>query len=355
MLPQAERTGSSGSLRPVRSGIAGAITVLSRRPSTFVAVALAAALAEAIVLLAGGPPTPSTHLFYLVVLAVAVLWGRWWGVAVGLIGGALVGPVAQALVGHLDPGDLSWLIRAVAMMLVGWSCGALGGALMHEVRQLEQVNQEMALAFVRAIDARDPNTARHSELVAAYAAALAAELGMETAAVARIHQAALLHDVGKIALERSVLQKPGALTDAEWVEVRAHPVMSEHILRGVHHFRHFLAGARHHHERYDGAGYPDGLAGDEIPLDARVIAVCDAYDAMTSDRAYRSACSEAEARTRLLEGAGTQFDPDCVTAFMRLDLDAVRVSAAADHRAAPAGAAASAPVALPRQAAARAV
>jgi putative nucleotidyltransferase with HDIG domain len=307
-----------------------AIVVLRQRRSTLVVVALAAALAEAVILIAGGPPTAWTHLFYFVVLAVAVLWGRWWGITIGFLGGVLVGPVAQALASSFDADDASWLIRAAAMMLVGWSCGALAHALMHELEQLERVNREMALAFVRAIDARDPNTARHSELVAAYAAALAAELGMEPVVVARIHQAALLHDVGKIALERSVLQKPGALSDAEWVEVRAHPVMSEHILRGVHRFRNFLAGARHHHERYDGAGYPDGLAGEQIPLDARVIAVCDAYEAMTSDRAYRSACSEAEARTRLQEGAGTQFDPGCVAAFMRLDLSAVGAGTAAD-------------------------
>jgi putative nucleotidyltransferase with HDIG domain len=302
--------------------VAGVIESLRRRPSTLIGVLLTAVLAEAVVLLAGGPPSAWTHAFYFVVLAAAVLWGPWWGLSVGLLGGVLVGPVAQLLVSHFDAGDPSWMIRSAAMMLVGWSCGALARALIQEVEALERLNHEMALAFVRAIDARDPNTARHSELVAAYSAALARELGLDSASVARVRRAALLHDVGKIALERSVLQKPAALSDEEWAEVRAHPVMSERILRGVHGFRNFLAGARHHHERYDGGGYPDGT-GEQIPLDARVIAVCDAYDAMTSDRAYRSACTAQEAKSRLLEGAGTQFDPECVAAFMRLDLGTV--------------------------------
>jgi putative nucleotidyltransferase with HDIG domain len=314
-------------VRLAHTDVAGAIERLRRRPSTVVAVLLAAALNEAVVLAVGGPPTPWTHIFYFVVLAAAVLWGPWCGLIVGLLGGVLVGPVAQAMVRSVDLDNFTWLLRSLGMMLVGWSAGALARALVHEVKELEQVNEEMALAFVRAIDARDPNTARHSELVATYSAALAGELGMSDCDVERIRRAALLHDVGKIALERSVLQKPGKLSEDEWVEVRAHPVMSEHILRGVRHFQNFLAGARYHHERYDGAGYPDGLAGEQIPLDARVIAVCDAYDAMTSDRAYRSACSSQEARSRLIEGSGTQFDPRCVSAFMRLDVDAMRAHA----------------------------
>jgi HD-GYP domain-containing protein (c-di-GMP phosphodiesterase class II) len=174
---------------------------------------------------------------------------------------------------------------------------------------------------VRAIDARDPYTARHSEKVAGYAVQLAQELCLPPVEVERIRLAGLLHDVGKVSLERSVLHKPGRLSDEEWDQVRAHPAMSAHIIGGVERFAEFLPGARHHHERYDGKGYPDGLAGDEIPLDARVLAVADAYDAMTSDRSYRAALTHAEALHELELGAGTQFDPVCVRAFARLQPD----------------------------------
>jgi putative nucleotidyltransferase with HDIG domain len=303
--------------------VAGVIANLRARPSSGAVIALGAALTTGIVVLAGGPPTPWTHVFYFVLLAAAVLWGARWGVLIGLIGGVLVGPVAAAIVGHAQWGESSWVVRAVAMMLVGGAVGALASALLSEVEQLASVNHEMSLAFVRAIDARDPNTARHSELVAFYAAELANELGLDSRAVERIRQTALLHDVGKLGLERSVLQKPGILTPEEWQEVRDHPALSEHILRGVDRFQNCLPGVLYHHERYDGAGYPHGLAGEDIPLDARIIAVSDAFDAMTSDRAYRPGLSIDEAKAQLRDGSGTQFDPDCVRAFLRLDLNHV--------------------------------
>jgi putative nucleotidyltransferase with HDIG domain len=283
-------------------------------------VAVATFTATAIVVAAGGPPTAWTHLFYFVVLSAAVLWGPWWGLAMGALGGLLAGPVAEAIVGHLSFGNASWIVRAVAMMLVGWACGSLARALLRQLDELELHNQETIFAFVRAIDARDPNTARHSEQVAAYSAALATALGLGVQSVERIRQAALLHDVGKLGLERSVLQKPGLLTPAEWDQVREHPALSAHIISRVRRFASFVPGAHHHHERFDGTGYPGGLMGDEIPLDARIIAVADAYEAMTSDRAYRPALAREEALARLMDGAGTQFDPVCVAAFLALDL-----------------------------------
>jgi HD-GYP domain-containing protein (c-di-GMP phosphodiesterase class II) len=189
------------------------------------------------------------------------------------------------------------------------------------VNDLETLNMETISAFVRAIDARDPYTARHSEKVAAYAVQLARALGLGPERCERIRLAGLLHDVGKVALERSILHKPGALDDREWAQVRDHPRLSAHIIGGVTQFAPYLAGARHHHERYDGRGYPDGLAGTDIPLDARILAVADAFDAMTSDRSYRPALSHEEAKGRLVADSGTQFDPECVAAFVSLELD----------------------------------
>jgi putative nucleotidyltransferase with HDIG domain len=203
-------------------------------------------------------------------------------------------------------------------MLVGWVCGSLTRSLLRQVRDLETLNRETIFAFVRAIDARDPYTARHSEKVAAYAVELARALGLKPAACERVRIAGLLHDVGKLALERSILHKPGALSDDEWRQVREHPALSAHIIGGVAHFAAFLPGARHHHERYDGRGYPDRLMGEEIPLGARIVTVCDAFNAMTSDRPYRAAVSADEALEEIERCSGRQFDPMVVEAFSRV-------------------------------------
>jgi HD-GYP domain-containing protein (c-di-GMP phosphodiesterase class II) len=213
-------------------------------------------------------------------------------------------------------------------MLVGWVCGSLTRSLLRRVDDLETLNRETIFAFVRAIDARDPYTARHSEKVAAYAVQLGRALGLSPAACERIGLAGLLHDVGKLGLERSILHKTTPLSEDEWRQVRQHPGLSAHILDGVEHFAAFLPGVRHHHERYDGGGYPDGLSGADIPLDARVLAVADSYDAMTSDRSYRGALPHSEAMRRLKACAGSQFDPACVAAFAHLTLEPARAETA---------------------------
>lgn len=291
------------------------------RPLALVVVGAGLVVVTAVVVISGGPPTPFTHLFYLAVIAAAMLWGPWAGVGVGVVSGTLAEPVARALLGSLDSLDNAWLVRALVMALVGWVCGSLARSLLGRMEELELLNRETILAFVRAIDARDPYTARHSETVAAYATALAQALRLAPAACERIALAGLLHDVGKVALERSILNKPGALTDEEWREMREHPARSAHIVGAVTRFAGYLPGARHHHEHFDGSGYPDGLAGEQIPLDARIIAVADAYDAMTSDRSYRPALSHDEAICRIEHGAGSQFDPACARAFVTLRLN----------------------------------
>ncbi len=292
-----------------------------RRIPTAVAIGAAFAGVTVLVVASGGPPTPVVHLYYLVVIAAAVLWGPWYGAMAGAVAALLADPAARALVGTLDGLDDSAILRGCVMVLVGWVCGSLARSLLGRMEDLERLNRETILAFVRAIDARDPYTARHSETVAAYATALARALGLPRAACERIALAGLLHDVGKVALERTILNKPGALSPEEWREMREHPARSAHIVGAVTRFAEYLPGARHHHERYDGGGYPDGLAGEAIPLDARIIAVADAYDAMTSDRSYRTALSHAEAVGRLEQGAGSQFDPECARVFAALDLD----------------------------------
>jgi HD-GYP domain-containing protein (c-di-GMP phosphodiesterase class II) len=292
------------------------------RPVAVAALVLTVAAITAVVVAVGGPPTPVTHLYYLVVVLAAVLWGPRFGVLTGVACAALAEPGARAILGELGQINDGWLVRACAMMLVGWVCGSLTRSLLGRVEELETLNQETIFAFVRAIDARDPYTARHSEKVAGYAVALARAMGLAPADCERIHLAGMLHDVGKVALERSVLHKAGPLDDDEWEQVRRHPALSAHIIGAVARFAVYVPGARHHHERYDGRGYPDRLAGEDIPLDARILAVADAYDAMTSDRSYRPALSHAEAIERLRADAGTQFDATCVRVFATLELGA---------------------------------
>jgi putative nucleotidyltransferase with HDIG domain len=173
-------------------------------------------------------------------------------------------------------------------------------------------------SLVAALDARDRETAGHSERVAELTMAIAAEMGIErdTEQWRHISWGALLHDVGKIAIHDNILGKPGALTDREWEAMRTHPGSGHDILRSVE----FLAPAGEivlsHHERYDGGGYPGGLAGEEIPLGARIFMIADAFDAMTSDRSYRPAMRAEEALAEILRNSGTQFDPACVRAFL---------------------------------------
>ena len=169
-----------------------------------------------------------------------------------------------------------------------------------------------------ALDARDSETGGHSERVADLTLAIAAEMGFEkdTDEYRNLSWGALLHDVGKIAVPDSILRKPGALTADEWQTMRSHPAAGYEILLKIDFLKTASQIVLSHHERYDGGGYPRGLAGEEIPLGARIFTIADAFDAMTSDRAYRSAMPVEEALAEVLRNSGTQFDPAAVRAFL---------------------------------------
>nr|WP_281380299.1 HD-GYP domain-containing protein [Armatimonas rosea] len=167
-------------------------------------------------------------------------------------------------------------------------------------------------------DARDTYTRGHSDRVAEYARQLAVALGFSQEQVERIHTIGTLHDVGKIGIPDSVLLKPGPLDPDERKVMESHAVRSEELIRNVPSLVATLPGIRHHHERWDGKGYPDGLAGEEIPLDARVLALADTFDALTSDRPYRKGWDFARALAEIERCAGTQFDPALVPYFIAL-------------------------------------
>ncbi len=197
--------------------------------------------------------------------------------------------------------------------------GMLETSLQRRTRDLEnalrdvEANYDTTLeTLVAALDAREHETFSHSFRVRAYASYLAREIGYPPVYQSQLEHGALLHDIGKIATSDSILLKPGRLTPQEWVEMKKHPVAGELILSHVP----FLAPAavivRHHHESYDGSGYPDGLAKEEIPLGARVFAFADTMDAMTSDRPYRQAAGFEAVHQEVLRCSGTQFDPHIV-------------------------------------------
>jgi diguanylate cyclase (GGDEF)-like protein/putative nucleotidyltransferase with HDIG domain len=187
------------------------------------------------------------------------------------------------------------------------------------VREDMQSEEHLAAVLVLAetLDMRDAGTARHSETVGRYAKMIAAELGMSAREIHRVHLAGMLHDIGKIGISDTILQKPGKLTDAEWDEMRKHPELGARILDGAR-LDDISAWVRSHHERPDGRGYPDGLADDDIPIQAKILAVADSYEAMTADRVYKPGMPHDAAREELLRCAGSQFDPSVVLAFIKV-------------------------------------
>jgi putative nucleotidyltransferase with HDIG domain len=193
---------------------------------------------------------------------------------------------------------------------------------------LQRAYVEFVGSLANALDARDRYTAGHSWRVSQLSCALAAALGLDPDEVERVRVGALLHDIGKIGVSDSVLQKAGRLTDEEFALVKEHPVTGLRILQGVQGFAPFLAAVELHHENWDGTGYPRGLVAKQVPVDARIIHVADAYDAMTTDRSYRPGMKHERAIQILEENAGTQFDPTVVQLLTELPREIVQGQAA---------------------------
>lgn len=195
--------------------------------------------------------------------------------------------------------------------------------------QLRAANLSFAKGLIATLDARDRYTAGHSAAVAIYGRDIAARMGLDPEHQELAHLCGLVHDIGKIGLPAGLLEKPGALTLDERREMQRHSEIGEGILANVDTYAEIASVVRHHHERVDGQGYPDGVAGAEIPLLSRIIAVADAYNAMTSDRPYRDAMPSRVARLRLAQAVETQFDTSVVAAF-----EAILASSTEDYRTA---------------------
>ena len=200
--------------------------------------------------------------------------------------------------------DLTHLQRVLTSQVIEQTAAAVE----HRER-FDRLSLQLVHTLAGAIDAKDAYTNGHSERVATYAREIALRAGKSESVQENIYLIGLLHDVGKIGIPDTILNKPGKLTDEEYAVIKTHPLQGDKILRNISEFPELAIGARWHHERYDGYGYPDGIAGEQIPEEARIIAVADAYDAMTSSRSYRDPLSQERVRSEIVNGRWSQFDP----------------------------------------------
>jgi hypothetical protein len=223
------------------------------------------------------------------------------------LGYAALGLLLAAL-WSIGPGPFAAVLVLVPLFVARWA--------MAQFAAQEDAYAAAIAALCQAVETKDCYTRGHSERVSRGSAMIAREIGMGARRVEAIRYAGMLHDVGKLGVPTTLLQKSGPLTEKEFAAIQLHPLRGLQIVREIGFLDEALAGIMHHHERIDGLGYPLGLAGDEIPEFARVLAVADAFDAMTSNRSYRGARSVEAAVADLREWAGTQFDPALVDAFV---------------------------------------
>lgn len=203
------------------------------------------------------------------------------------------------------------LMRSVLMVL---SLHLMNQRQFHE---MQSMLEGTVRSLASALDAKDAYTHGHSSRVADLAVQLAIRMGLDHRTADALQLAGILHDIGKIGIDDSVLKKPGKLTDKEFDQIKQHPVLGYEILKDIRPFRHILPAVRHHHESWDGCGYPDGLAGDEIPRDAQILAVADAFDAMISDRPYRKGMPLEKVREIFEKGRGQQWAADVVDVLLK--------------------------------------
>ncbi|MGI9861257.1 HD-GYP domain-containing protein [Moorella naiadis] len=256
---------------------------------------------------------------YLIPITVAAMNSFIDGLVTALAAGYLrlfINPVTFSFLKATDYVDL---IIVLGFYLLDPVLVELLRRLARQRRQLGQNLYITTAALLEALHLRDQYTGRHSRQVAGYARRLAAALDLPRDYQESLYLAGLLHDIGKIGINDACLNKPGRLTPEEWQAIRRHPQLSYNIVKKVDKIEEGIARAvLYHHERYDGRGYPQGLKGEAIPLEARILSVADCYDAMTTNRVYRPALTPVEAVRELKRCAGSQFDPQIVDVFCRI-------------------------------------
>jgi PAS domain S-box-containing protein len=217
---------------------------------------------------------------------------------------------------HREPGIYDE--ESTEMALSFASQGAIAIENAQAYQRLRNQNLQTIAALAAAVEAKDPYTSGHSEKVTQFAIAIAEKMGLSNDEIEDLRVAGLLHDIGKIGIPDSVLNKPARLTPAEFLMIKVHPVIAADIVGRIEALTHLVPIIRHHHERWDGDGYPNGLKGDDIPLLARILAVADGFEAMTAERPYRRARTEEEALAELEKGAGSQWDSQVVEVFVKI-------------------------------------
>lgn len=312
-LGAALRGDASGGLRPTLQFVAGMGLAVGLEVLTY-----------AVIRGTGGLPNAFGHLAYAGVIVAAYLFGWRGGMLTGLLAGFLLGPFADAT-GLRNDGQQAWLTRAIAYTAVGGMTGLLFERVARSVRAWRETavrvaarEREGMVALARGAEAKDTDTGDHIRRVQSVSEQLAMAAGISVDEAAAIGWAGMLHDVGKLHVPDRILLKPGPLSPSEWEIMRQHPLWGEQILADGEGFALARRIARWHHEDFDGSGYPDGLAGIQIPFEARIVRVADAFDAMTHNRPYREARTVEQALEELDRFAGRQFDPELVEMLIEL-------------------------------------
>lgn len=256
----------------------------------------------------------------LLVLLLGIVFSLSLGI---LISGRIIHPIKKLLQAtrHIAEGNLQYQVDIKGEDEIGElarSFNQMARSLYESRKRILNYFYDVVQSFVRILEVRDRYTKGHAEAVAKYAEKIALKMGFSEDRVGLLKEVALLHDIGKLGIKESILNKKEMLTEQEWEMIKKHPAIGGEILEPVLLSDEMLAVVRQHHERYDGNGYPDKLNGDKINVFAAILAVADAYDAMVSDRAYRDALSKEEAIGELKKNSGTQFRPEVVHAFLEI-------------------------------------